>query len=277
MVRGYNIAVIVFAQYLASTYILSEDDSIIDIVLNPILFILVVSTSFIIAAGYIINNFYDSEKDIINKPAKVVIDNVVSNSTKLRIYFLFNFIGTLLSLFVSVRAFLFMSVFVFLIWIYSHKLKRVTLLGNIMAAMLVIFPFFAIFLYYKNISMVIILHATFISLLFFIRELVKDLNSLRGDLMYNYNTIPVRYGAKVSKIIITATTILTLVPSYLLTTLHEVGAMKIYFYFSLGVLSVFVVGLWTLKGVRWQLFQYNIIKLLIVAGVFSIALIPYSI
>ncbi len=101
--------------------------------------------------------------------------------------------------------------------------------------------------------------------------------SYRGDLIYGYQTIPVKYSMELSKYIISLLVILALVPGFLLTQFPEVGAMKVYFYFSLGVLSVFVLGLWYLNGVKWYLLQYNIIKILIIAGVFSIALVPYSI
>lgn len=182
----------------------------------------------------------------------------------------------LLSLFISLRAAIFMAVFSFAIWLYSHKLKRITFIGNLVASILAIVPFFAIFLYYKNISVLIILHATFLSLLILIRELVKDMLSYRGDLIYGYQTIPVKYSMKVSKYIVSFLILLTLLPGIILTQFNEVGLMQVYFYFSLGVLSVFLVGLWYLRGVKWYLLQYNIIKILILAGIFSIALVPYS-
>ena len=169
-----------------------------------------------------------------------------------------------------------MAIFSLAIWLYSHKLKRITFIGNFVASILAIVPFFAIFLYYKNISVLIVLHAMFLSLLILIRELVKDMVSYRGDLIYGYNTIPVKYSMNTSKYIISFLVLLTLVPGILLTQFNEVGLMQIYFYFSLGVLSVFIFGLWYLKGVKWYLLQYNIIKFLIIAGVFSIALVPYS-
>ncbi len=234
------------------------------------------SSSLVIAAGYIINSFYDSEKDQINKPTKTAIDNLVSKKTKLTIYFIFNAAAVLIGLFISIRAALFMAVFSFAIWLYSHKLKRITFVGNVVASILAIVPFFAIFLYYKNISVLIMLHATFLSLLILIRELVKDMLTYRGDLIYGYQTIPVRYSMQTSRIIITLLVAMTLIPSLLLTQFHAVGAMKIYFYFSSGVLSVFVFGLWYMRGVKWYLLQYNIIKFLIIAGVFSIALVPYK-
>lgn len=277
VVRSYNIIVIALAQYLTSIYILSSDSSILKVLFNPTLFLLVFSSSLIIAAGYIINDFYDSEKDKINKPSKSAIGELVSQKTKLSIYFLFNTIAFLISFGVSYRAAFFMAAYSFGIWIYSHKLKRITFIGNLVASSLAIIPFFAIFLYYKNISILIILHATFLYILILLRELVKDMLNYRGDLIYEYQTIPVKYSEKTSKYVISILVVIALIPGFLLTQFSEVGAMKVYFYFSLGVLFVFVLGLWYLRGVKWYLLQYNIIKFLILAGVFSITLVPFSI
>ena len=264
------------AQYLTSIYILSFDDNVWDVILNPSLFVLVLSSALIVAAGYIINAFYDFEKDSINKPSKTAIDNLVSKKTKLSVYFLFNIIAVVISFAVSFRAALFMFLYAFGIWIYSHKLKRITFVGNIVASILAITPFFAIFLYYKHISELIVLHASYLYLLILIRELLKDMQSYKGDLIFGYMTIPVRYSLYVSRVLISALVLLALIPGYLLTRFPEVGSMDVYFHFSLGVLFVFLVGLWSLKGLKWSLFQYNIIKFLILAGVFSIALVPYS-
>ena len=58
------------------------------------LFILVLATSISVAGGYIINNFYDSKKDIINRPRKSMIDRLVRQATKLKVYFAINFWAT---------------------------------------------------------------------------------------------------------------------------------------------------------------------------------------
>ena len=128
-----------------------------------------------IASGYIINNFYDSKKDRINKPIKSKIDSIVSQKVKLEIYFFLNIVGVLFGFMVSWRAALFFAVYIFLIWLYSHKLKRIPFVGNLVSATLAITPFFAVFVYYKNFETVIFVHAVFLFLLILSRELVKDL------------------------------------------------------------------------------------------------------
>ena len=155
VVRGYNIALIVLAQYLAAIFIFSPEQSLKNVIFNLDLYFLVLATICVIAAGYIINNFYDSKKDLINKPIKSKIDSIVSQKIKLKIYFFLNFVGVVFGFLVSWRAALFFSTYIFLIWFYSHKLKKYPLMGLFSASILSILPFFAIFIYYKNFSEII--------------------------------------------------------------------------------------------------------------------------
>src|SRR6478609_2860078 len=144
VVRGYNIPIIALAQYLSAIFILAPEKRALDVLLDFNLFIIVIVSSLTIASGYIINNFYDSKKDLINRPNKSKLDRLVSQKTKLQVYFTINFIVFLIAFFVSFRAVLFFSTYIFLIWFYSHKIKKYPLIGNLMAAFLAVFPFFGI-------------------------------------------------------------------------------------------------------------------------------------
>ena len=239
VVRGYNIPIIILAQYLSAVFILAPEKRALSILLDVDLFIIVLASSLTIASGYIINNFYDSKKDLINRPNKSMLDRLVGQKTKLNVYFTLNFIVAFLAIFVSWRAFLFFSVYIFLIWYYSHRIKKYPIIGNLTAAFLAILPFFAILLYYKNLYEVIFGHATFLFLLLLIREMIKDLENIKGDLANDYKTIPIVYGEVVSKKIITALTIATIVPVYVLIEIFDVGYMDIYFYVSLIILIFF--------------------------------------
>ena len=157
VVRGYNIPIIALAQYLSAIFIMASEKRALDVLLDFNLFIIVLVSGLTIASGYIINNFYDSKKDLINRPNKSQLDRLVSQKTKLQVYFTVNFVVFLLAFFVSFRAVLFFSTYIFLIWFYSHKLKKITIVGNLTAAFLAVLPFFAILLYYKNIYGVLIL------------------------------------------------------------------------------------------------------------------------
>ena len=289
VVRGYNIPIIALAQYLSTIFILAPEKRALSILLDFQLFIIVLASSLTIASGYIINSFYDSKKDLINRPNKSQLDRLVSQKTKLRVYFSLNFFVALIAFFVSFRAVLFFSVYIFLIWFYSHKIKKYTLVGNLMAAFLAVLPFFGILLYFylkmplyeiENNSeklSVILSHASFLSLLILIREMIKDLENLKGDLANDYRTIPIIYGEEVSKKIITVLTILTIVPVYFLINVYDVGYMDIYFYSCFIVLIFFLLYLWKWNTKEHYLVLHNVLKFLIVSGVFCIVLINPSV
>ncbi|MDA9803490.1 geranylgeranylglycerol-phosphate geranylgeranyltransferase [Flavobacteriaceae bacterium] len=273
IVRGYNILIIIIAQYLTSIYILAPQLSIKEILFDFNLFMIVLASATAIASGYIINNFYDSEKDLINRPNKSILDRLVGRRTKLNFYFILNFLSLVSALFVSYKAALFFFLFIFGIWFYSHKLKKYPFIGNLVAATLAVIPLFAVFIYYKNFDLVIFVHATFLFIIISMRELVKDLENLKGDLLQNYRTIPVIYGSLVSKKILTFLSILALLPTYLLIVKFDIGAMDFYFLGSIIALLIFVILLWKSNKKLHYLILHNILKFIVVIGVFCIFLV----
>jgi 4-hydroxybenzoate polyprenyltransferase len=289
VVRGYNIPIIALAQYLSAIFILAPEKRALSIILDFQLFIIVLASSLTIASGYIINSFYDSKKDLINRPNKSQLDRLVSQTTKLKVYFSLNFFVALIAFFVSFRAVLFFSVYIFLIWFYSHKIKKYTLIGNLMAAFLAVLPFFGILLYFylkmplyeiENNSAklsVILSHASFLFLLILIREMIKDLENLKGDLANDYRTIPIIYGEEISKKIITGLTLTTIIPVYFLINVYDVGYMDIYFYSCFIVLIFFLLYMWKWNTKEQYVLLHNILKFLIVSGVFCIVLINPSV
>jgi len=273
VVRGYNILVIALAQYLASIYILAPELPVRKVVFDINLFVIVLASALVIASGYIINNFYDAEKDLINKPRKSMLDRLVSQRFKLTTYFVLNFFAVIAASYVSFKAVFFFSSYIFGIWIYSHKLKKIPFLGNFISATLAITPFFVVFVYYKNIQSVIFVHAVFLFLLILAREVIKDLENISGDIAQNYRTIPIIYGARTSKFLISFLILLTLVPSLLLIFKFDVGYMNMYFIFYMFLMVLFIVLLFKAKARKDYIWLHNILKLIIVMGVFSILLI----
>ncbi|WP_431156664.1 geranylgeranylglycerol-phosphate geranylgeranyltransferase [Winogradskyella poriferorum] len=277
VVRGYNILVVVIAQYLASIYIFANHLPVKSVLLDVNLLMLVLASSATIAAGYIINNFYDSEKDLINRPQKTMLDRLVSQNTKLSFYFVLNFLAVICASYVSFKAVLFFALYIFAIWFYSHRLKKQPMVGNIVSAVLTVTPFFAIFIYYGNFELVVFAHAIFLFLLVSMRELIKDLENIKGDLALNYRTVPVVHGENITKIMLTIVAILTIVSGIVLVLYFDIGHMYYFFYLAVILLFVFLLILWKSKRKTHYLILHNMLKLIIVAGVFSILLIDISI
>ena len=269
VIRGYNIVVLILAQYLTSSYILAPDKDLLDIIFDPQLFSLVLATASSTAAGYIINNFYDAEKDKINRPKKYLLEHLISQQSQLVLYFLINGITLIAAGFVSFNAILFFTVYIFSIWIYSTSLKRLFWISNLFATLLVIVPFFAVTLYFNNFETIIFYHATFLFLVILTRDMIKDLENYKGDWVKQYRTFPVVFGYRMSKILITLSVVLTFLPIYWLIN-SSLGLMSYYFYFTIPLLLILLIFLWQGSSQKRYLWLHNLLKAHILFGVLGI-------
>jgi|TARA_X000001036_G_scaffold109669_2_gene102775 4-hydroxybenzoate polyprenyltransferase len=273
VIRLYNILVVILAQYLTAIFILDDQKDLLVTILDPYLFVIILCSSISIASGYIINNFYDYEKDIINRPIRSNIDRSIRKRTKLNLYFSLNILCIILSLYISIRAVIFFLVYNIILWLYSHKLKKILILGNVLSSLLTITPFFAIFLYYKNFSDIILVYALFLFFIILAKDLVKDLENLKGDFTLNYKTIAVVYGEKFSKTAITSIIIINYIIVISLILYFDIGLMFYYYYLCLLVLSFVLFFTWISNDKRDYLIIHNIMRALIILGIFSIILI----
>lgn len=276
IIRGYNIFVLVVALYLSSIFIFSETQAAKQTLLDLHLHYLVFATVCVVASGYIINDFYDKKIDQINRPIKSSLDNYVKQETKLTIYFILNFLGFCFGWLVSWRAALFFSSYIFGIWIYSHKIKKLPILGVILVTILTILPFFSVFIHYKNFSTVIFIHAFFLFFLIMARELIKDLENMKGAIANNYNTFSVAYGERKTKRFIVLLLFLTLIPVVILFKYPAFYYMEYYFYIT-GLVLVFI-GFYLRKANTTNQYRllHNVLKILLLIGVFSLLFINKS-
>ena len=85
LIRGRNLLIIILLQYLfqyfAMDYLLAREDiALSDNFLayhHRLFFLLVLSTVFIAAAGYVINDIEDVETDKKNKPGKLIVTRFI--------------------------------------------------------------------------------------------------------------------------------------------------------------------------------------------------------
>jgi 4-hydroxybenzoate polyprenyltransferase len=277
VIRGYNVLVLVLAQYLSAIFIFSPEKSLRYVLLDYQFLCIVIASVFVVSAGYIINNFYDGNADKINRPIKTGLDNLMSQKTKLQIYFLFNGLGFIFGWFISWRAALFFAVYIFLIWFYSHKLKKYPFIGLLTASVLTILPFFVIFVYYRNFSNIIFVHATFLFFVLLLRQLIKDLENLRGASVNNYRTFPVKYGERNTRKLGIVFIISTFLPAYILINYPSVGYMKYYFLISIIVLIFIGYFLWKSNLKKHYVMLHNVLKIMILIGMLSLLFIDTSI
>ena len=272
VVRGYNILLLAVAQYLAAIYMLDGSRSLSAVFFDYKLMFIVLSSATAIAAGYIINNFYDRKKDFINRPQKAMIDSMVSDRTKLLVVAITATLALGMASLVSYRALLFFGAYIVAMCLYSAFLRRFTILSNMVSAFLVVTPFLAITIYYRSFDTVIFVQAIFLLLILSAKKIAKDLKSIQGDLTANLQTIPVRYGVQRSKKLFNALLLLTVSVALFIVFRYPIGKMIYFFIISILIALVLGIFMFSAKSSRQYWLIDNAFKMWIVIGVCSLAL-----
>tara|TARA_B100001564_G_scaffold60182_1_gene46775 strand:- start:7765 stop:8724 length:960 start_codon:yes stop_codon:yes gene_type:complete len=189
-------------------------------------FLYITATITIVAAGYIINDIYDITTDLINKKNNVIINKYISEKKAFQYYFILNFIGILCNLILcllinKLKLSCIFIYFIFALWIYSKKLKKSFLLGNIQVAFLVALSIVNIIIFdvsLNNINndnefytYIILIYASFSFITTLIREINKDIEDIKGDLTIKASTIPIKFGVKKSALLNCYLIILTVI------------------------------------------------------------------
>ncbi len=271
LVRWYNVLLLVIAQYLAAFTIMRPIQHWRESVLDYRLHLIIMASALVIAAGFIINSFYDHEKDLINRPKQTIFERLISRKTSFQLAFAFNSLAVVLAFAVSWRAALFYFLYAVSIWYYSHQLKKVTFIGNLAAAILAITPFFGILFYFKNVYWDLILYVSFMLFLELSRELVKDLKDVKGDVIIGYPTLPVVFGIRKTKAIILLFNFISFIPAFLV---YNVFSTPVFIFLVSCLMCITATNIylsWDDNDNRVNIVN-NIYKTLVVLSVFSLAL-----
>jgi len=132
------VAFTAIVQYIAFLFAFNTKENILSSLGEVKVHLIIVSTALLLAAGYIINNFYDVEKDLINRPHRTRFQNIVSRAFKLRFYLLLNVLGLGIAMYASFHIFLFFLFHAFALWFYSHKLSSMVLIRELSASFLTV-------------------------------------------------------------------------------------------------------------------------------------------
>lgn len=224
IVRWYNILVTALAQYLTALYVFNPGVPVMELLGEPDLHLMVLTTTLIIAAGYIINSFYDLEKDLINRPEQTIFGRLISKSFCLRCYLCFNTVALLTAIFISANVLIYFVLFAAALWVYSHKLQRIPVIRELSASLLSVASVLVIALYYQHISRDLLLYAFMMMLILFNKEIIKDFINIKGDAIYNVQTIPLQFGKRTAFMLVAAFSSLAIICAgyFLFNTEHIV-------------------------------------------------------
>lgn len=268
--RVYNGFLVIIAQYLSAIYIFARAEPLELLLQNSELHLIVLASFLVVSAGYLINQYYDLPKDLINKPYKSMIDLQRTPSSLMRWYALLNLVALVLSLFVSLRATLFFLGYLLSIWLYSHRLRRLLIWGTLFSAFLAVSPITALFLYYQHLEWKIIGFALFLFLLLWIIALVKDLENLPGDLAVGLKTLATSWGIEASQRLIRIVLGAEVLLSLCLLYFYDLSLMRYYFFASTLLFAFLFVWVKRLKEPKNYSETHWILKLFVLLGTLSI-------
>lgn len=220
LLRPLNLAVIALTMGVFQIYVTQGG---IREAIKPEFLILVFSTLLIAAAGNIINDYFDVKADRINKPELLIIDKYIKRRWAIVFNWVFNSVGLLIAMYLGWKYDnWFMTIIPFvtinLLWFYSMYFKRTLILGNIIVAFLTgIVPLY-ILLYNNYISIfdyrgiIVLFFALYAFWLNLIREIVKDMADIKGDLLLNSKSMPIVFGIGKTKIVLIILYIIAVAP-----------------------------------------------------------------
>lgn len=187
--------------------------------LNPgLLILLILGTLLIAAGGYIINDYFDIKIDAVNRPDTLIITNQVTRGQAQILHVLLSSTGFLINVWVACRVgniVLGLTTIgsVVLLWFYSTHFKRMSIIGNVIVALLTalsicqvllfepaLYPYFSkgfiVDLGRVNPVLLILGISSFAFMLNWMREIVKDMEDIKGDAGEGCRTFPIVYGLK---------------------------------------------------------------------------------
>ncbi len=223
LIRWPNLVFIALTQVLFRVFVLrfvyaTSPGYIENIKLSMYLFYWLVAASVCIAAaGYIINDYFDVNIDLINKPSRLIVDRYINRRWAIVWHIVLSFAGLVISCYVgyklrNVYIPLFNFAAIIVLWFYSTTFKKKLLIGNILVSLLTAwvilvltfseyrFSIISPDIYWKRLLKVSFIYAGFAFIISLIREVIKDMEDMQGDAKYGSTTMPIVWGLQVSKV-----------------------------------------------------------------------------
>ena len=229
LIRYKNLLIIILTQYLMRFSIIKPILEIYEFKLQFSelnFFFLVMATVLITAAGYVINDYFDTKTDLVNRPETVIVGRLLNRRWAILLHIVFNTVGIGLGAYISFYIGIPLLTIIFILitgilWFYSTTYKRQFLIGNIIVALLTALVPLMVLLFeipllnneygllmqemrsdFTHIILWVSAFALFAFLLTMIREIIKDVEDYEGDSAYGRKTMPIVLGLLNSKIVI---------------------------------------------------------------------------
>jgi 4-hydroxybenzoate polyprenyltransferase len=269
LVRWKNLLIVLFTQLTVwACLILPLQPSLLTL-LN--FSCLALSTAFIAAAGYIINDYFDIKIDMVNRPDKMVLGKLIAPRTAIIPHAVLNVLALGMATYLAARAhhpewMIIQVATITLLWFYSTHFKRQFVTGNVVVALLTALTVLTPGIYEPVMAQR--LHLPFISagereglsalpawilggyayfafMLTWMREIVKDMEDIKGDEADGCVTMPIKIGLKKTTSFVVLLAALAILPL-------AIGSYIIY-HFQYRLLASYILALLILPLAVWAI------------------------
>lgn len=189
----------------------------------------------ITGAGNSINDYFDHKIDAINKPQRPIPSGRISLKAAGYYSLLLLIMGTILAFSIGLITGMIALITSILMFYYAYRLKKNLLIGNLVISFLTGLSFvFGGVVVGEIISSIYLGFYPFLTTM--MREIVKDMEDVKGDEKEGAKTLPIVYGMKTSSIIAAAFMIVASVTSPIL---YFMGILTI-FYLPVLLIAVLI-------------------------------------
>ena len=308
LIRLKNLIIIALTQYLIRYAIIEPMISLSSFELQLShfnFFLMSLATVLIAAGGYIINDYFDTRIDRVNRPDLVVIDTYIKRRVAMGAHVVASIAGIVIGFYVALQAGVYQLGFIYaissgMLWFYSTDFKRQLLVGNLVISFLtalvpIMVPLFEIPLLNQEYGEILLeANTDFTFLLRFvgayslfafvsslIREIIKDMEDVNGDTSFGRTTIPIAFGIEKSKSVIIALSLILIIGlAYIQRLQLEANDFVFFSYILIAIqlpMAYLIIKLRRAKEQSEFAFISRIVKLIMLAGILSSVLVYVNI
>lgn len=266
-------------------------------------FLLVLATLLVTAGGYVINDYFDVKIDRINRPAELTVYRWITPQRAIKVHMILNAIAILIGFFLAWKIRTYSFAFIFplvtaLLWGYSARYKKALFWGNFIVSALSAFVIMLVWLFeffwlhrnpaifaiaipdFMHVTNILAGYSLFAFLITMIREIIKDAEDLEGDLKFGCRTIPIVLGLKVTKAVLAALALISmLLLGYAMVIIFRLDMRMLLIYFTVAVqvptLSL-LFRIFRAKQKEDYSHMSTLTKLIMLAGILSMEILFIS-
>lgn len=266
-------------------------------------FLLVLSTVFLSAGGYVINDYFDRKTDMVNRPETVIVGTIIKRRSAMAIHIVLNGLAIIIGFYLAYSIGLPNLGLIFIIisgilWFYSTTYKRQLLIGNLIVSILVALVPLIVLLFevpllnraYGNIlaGMGASFHyltgwilgfSSFAFITTLTREIIKDVEDFEGDQAFGRQTLPVVIGVRLTKLIIIVLLFVTIIAVFYIYFIYLTDRITLWYMLITLIIPMILGVILTIKANNKKNYHLlsTLLKAIMLAGILYALVADYII